>query len=151
MKSHIYTRLTLALLLSAGAMLAQVASSVVGTVVDPADAVVANAPVTLTSVDTGAERTATTDSLGTYRFTNVNPGAYSVDVKATGFKSFTQGGVVVTANETHTVNKITLQLGNVSESVSVTAEAAQVQLSSSEKSQTVDSKDLDSLTLKGRD
>ena len=43
MKSHTYTRLALALLLSCGALLAQVASSVVGTVVDPADAVVANA------------------------------------------------------------------------------------------------------------
>ncbi len=145
------SQLALAFALSSLTLFAQVSSQIVGTVVDPADAVVANAPVTLTSTDTGAVRTATTDSLGTYRFTNINPGTYSVEVKATGFKSFTQGGVVVTANETHTVNKITLQLGNVSESVSVTDEVAQVQLSSSEKSQTVDSKDLDSLTLKGRD
>src|SRR6185503_21092548 len=151
MKSHIYTRLTLTLLLSCGALLAQVASSVVGTVVDPADAVVASAPVTLTSVDTGAERTATTDSLGTYRFTNVTPGTYNVTVKAAGFKAITKTGVAVTANETHNAGQITLQLGAVSESVSVTAEAAQVQLNSSEKSNTVDSKDLDSLTLKGRD
>jgi hypothetical protein len=150
-KRRFISQLALAFAFSSLTLFAQVSSQIVGTVVDPADAVVANAPVTLTSTDTGAVRTATTDSLGTYRFTNVNPGTYSVDVKAAGFKSFTQGGVVVTANETHTVNKITLQLGNVSESVSVTAEVAQVQLSSSEKSQTVDSKDLDSLTLKGRD
>lgn len=150
-KRRFISQLALAFAFSSLTLFAQVSSQIVGTVVDPADAVVANAPVTLTSTETGAVRTATTDSIGTYRFTNVNPGTYSVGVKATGFKSFTQGGVVVTANETHTVNKITLQLGNVSESVSVTAEVAQVQLSSSEKSQTVDSKDLDSLTLKGRD
>jgi hypothetical protein len=151
MKSHIYARLTLGLLLSCGAMLAQVASSVVGTVVDPANAVVADAPVTLTSVGTGAERSATTDSLGTYRFTNVTPGTYNVTVKATGFKAITKTGIIVSANETHNAGSITLQLGAVSESVSVTAEAAQVQLNSSEKSNTVDTKDLESLTLKGRD
>ncbi len=44
-----------------------------------------------------------------------------------------------------------LTVGSVSESISVTAEAAQVQLSSSEKAQTVDGQDLDDLTLKGRD
>ncbi|HXE62102.1 MAG TPA: TonB-dependent receptor [Bryobacteraceae bacterium] len=151
MKYSYISQIALAFAFSSLTLFAQVSSQIVGTVVDPADAAVANAPVTLTSTDTGAVRTATTDTIGTYRFTNVNPGTYSVGVKATGFKSFTQGGVVVTANETHTVNKITLQLGNVSESISVTDEVAQVQLSSSEKSQTVDAKDLDSLTLKGRD
>ncbi len=150
-KIRFFSQLALAFAVSTLTLFAQVSSQIVGTVVDPADAAVANAPVTLTFTETGAVRTATTDNLGTYRFTNVTPGTYSVNVKATGFKAFTQGGVVVTANETHNVNKITLQLGNVSESISVTDEVAQVQLSSSEKSQTVDSKDLDSLTLKGRD
>jgi hypothetical protein len=128
-----------------------VSSSVVGSVVDPADAVVSGAPTTLTSVDTGAVRTATTDSLGTYRFTEVPAGTYNVTVKATGFKSETQTGIVVTAQETHNAGKMILALGSVSDSISVTAEAAQVQLSSSEKSQTVDSAALDDLTLKGRD
>ncbi|HVW07151.1 MAG TPA: TonB-dependent receptor, partial [Bryobacteraceae bacterium] len=151
MKSRIFAQLALAFAVSSLTLFAQVSSQIVGTVVDPADAAVVGAPVTLTSTETGAVRNAQTDNLGTYRFTNVEPGTYSVTVKASGFKAFTQGGVVVTANETHNVNKISLQLGNVTESISVTDEVAQVQLSSSEKSQTVDSKDLDSLTLKGRD
>jgi len=46
---------------------------------------------------------------------------------------------------------MSLQIGSATESVTVSAEAAQVQLNSSEKSQTVDSKDLEDLTLKGRD
>jgi len=123
----------------------------VGSVVDPADAVIAGAPVTLVSADTGAVRSGLTDSLGTYRFTNLEPGTYNVTVKATGFKSETQTGIVVTAQETHNAGKMVLQLGSVSESISVTAEAAQVQLASAEKSQTVDSQDLGALTLKGRD
>jgi hypothetical protein len=133
-------------------LLAQtVTSSIVGSVVDPADAVVAGAPVTLTSADTGAVRTSTTDSLGTYRFTEVVPGTYNVTIKATGFKSETQTGIVVSAQETHNAGKMTLQIGSISESVSVTAEAAEVQLASAEKSQTVDNNDLEDLTLKGRD
>ena len=152
MKSNNYMRFVAALALSCAGVFAQtVTSSIVGSVVDPADAVVSGAPVTLTSVETGATRTASTDSLGTYHFTQVEPGTYSVTVKATGFKSETQTGIVVTAQETHNAGKMILPLGNVAESISVTAEAAQVQLASSEKASTVDSAALDDLTLKGRD
>ena len=147
-----YTCIVFALALCCASLFGQtVSSSIVGSVVDPADAVVSGAPVTLNSVDTGAIRTATTDSLGTYRFTEVAPGTYNVTIKAAGFKSETQTGIVVTAQETHNSGKMVLALGALTESVSVTAEAAQVQLSSSEKAQTVDSAALDDLTLKGRD
>ena len=152
MKLQNYARLVLALALSCVGLYAQnVSSSIVGAVVDPANAVIVGAPVTLVSVDTSATRQAVTDSLGTYRFQNVVPGTYNVTVKATGFKSETQTGIMVSAAETHNAGKMILALGSVSESISVTAEAAQVQLSSSEKAQTVDSAALDALTLKGRD
>ena len=152
MKNQKFLVAILALVLCSASLFAQtVTSAIVGSVVDPANAVVAGAPVTLNSADTGGVRTAVTDSLGTYRFTNVEPGTYNVVVKAPGFKSETQTGIVVTAEETHNAGKMILQLGATSESISVTAEAAAVQLQSSEKSQTVDSADLDSLTLKGRD
>ena len=128
-----------------------VTSSIVGTVVDPANAAVVGVPVTLTNVGTGSIRTGTTDDTGTYRFQDVEPGTYNVIVKGTGFKSETQTGIVVLANETHNAGRMILQLGSVSESISVTAEVAQVQLASSEKSETVDSAQLDNLTLKGRD
>src|SRR5580692_9013544 len=77
-----------------------VSSSLVGTVVDPADAVVANVPVTLTNPDTGATRTANTDSSGTYRFLELVPGTYSVTIKAPGFKTSSQTDIVVAAEET---------------------------------------------------
>ena len=128
-----------------------ITSSLVGTVVDPADAAVINAPVILTATDTKSTRTANTDSAGTYRFQSIDPGTYTITVKAPGFKTETQVNIVVAASETHNGGKMILQLGNLSDSISVTAEAAQVQLQSSEKSQTVDSASLDNLTLKGRD
>src|SRR6185312_8844207 len=146
------TRSVFALVLCCGSLLGQtITSSLIGTVVDPADAAVVGAPVTLTDVATKAERTATTDSSGTYRFLSLDPGTYNVTVKANGFKAVTQTGIVISASETHSGGKMVLQLGSVSESISVTAEAAQVQLSSSEKSQTVDAGQLNDLTLKGRD
>ena len=146
------TRSVFALALCCAGMYAQtVSSSLEGVVVDPADAAVANAPVTLINNDTKASRTANTDNTGTYRFLQVDPGTYTVTVKASGFKTETQTGLVISAQETHNGGKMVLQLGSVSESISVTAEAAQVQLASSEKSQTVDSAALEDLTLKGRD
>ena len=109
-----YTRIVFALALCCASLFGQtVSSSIVGAVVDPADAVISGAPVTLTSVDTGATRIGTTDSLGTYRFTNVEAGIYNVTVKATGFKSETQTGIVVTAQETHNAGKMILALGSV--------------------------------------
>ena len=152
MKLGNYARVIFALALSCATIFGQtVTSSLVGTVVDPTDAVVAGAPVTLLSVDTGAVRTATTDNLGTFRFVNLEPGIYNVTVKAVGFKAETQTGIVVTAQETHNAGKMTMQIGSGTDSITVSAEAAQVQLNSSEKSQTVDSKELENLTLKGRD
>lgn len=152
MKLRRYTRIVFALALCCAGMYGQtVSSSLQGVVVDPADAAIANAPVTMTNTDTKVSRTANTDNTGTYRFLQVDPGTYDVTVKATGFKAETTTGIVVAAQETHNAGKMVLQLGSVSESISVTAEAAQVQLSSSEQSKTVDSSDLADITLKGRD
>src|SRR5690349_4368324 len=115
-------RSVLALALFCAGLPAQtVSSSLLGTVVDPADAAVANAPVTLTDLGTKSTRTANTDNSGTYRFLSLDPGSYTLTVKATGFKTLTQTGIVIAASETHNGGKMVLQLGNVAESISVTA------------------------------
>src|SRR5579885_858319 len=133
--------------LTAGCLLAQtVSSSMVGTVLDPAGAVVPNATVTLTEVDTGNSRTTSTDTAGVFRFLNLAPGNYTVSIQATGFKTLSKTNVMVAANETRDVGKIALALGNTSETISVVAEATAIQLSSSEKAQLVDSKQLESIT-----
>jgi len=138
-------------LFTAGLFGQTVASSVVGTVVDPSSAVVPNAPVTLTENDTGAVRSAASDGSGVFRFLNLVPGTYSVTVKVTGFKSLTQTQVVVEANQTRDLGKLTLDLGNTTDTVSVTAEAATIQLASSEKADAVAGKELSDVTLRGRD
>ena len=72
-----------------------VASSLEGTVADPANAVVVDATVRLISAETGAARTGTTDSNGTYRFLNLRPGIYNVTIAAPGFKNETKARIVV--------------------------------------------------------
>jgi hypothetical protein len=128
-----------------------VSSSITGTVLDPASAVVPNAAVTLVDENTGAGRSTTTDGSGVFRFLNVNPSSYKVSIEVTGFKSLVQTNILVSANETRDVGKLGLALGNTSEKVSVVAEATAIQLASSEKSQLVDGKQLNDITLKGRD
>jgi hypothetical protein len=153
MKLKKYARIVFALALC-GAFSAYgqtVSSSLQGVVVDQSDAAVANAPVTLTNPETKQTRTAVTDNAGTYRFLQLDPATYNLTVKANGFKAETQTGIVIAAQETHNGGKMVLQVGSVSDSISVTAEVAQIQLSSSERGATIDSADLDDLTLKGRD
>ena len=59
---------------------------VTGTVTDPSGAAVPNANVTLKNNDTGATQNTTTNSTGAYRFALLNPGSYSLSVKAPGFQ-----------------------------------------------------------------
>lgn len=119
--------------------------------VDQSNAVVVGAPVILTSAETGAVRTAATDSYGTFPFQNLLPGKYDITVKAGGLKTVTQTGLDAAAEETHNAGRIVLEIGNIAETLTVKAEAAQVETSSSENSATVNSANLEDLTLKGRD
>jgi hypothetical protein len=128
-----------------------VSSSLVGTVLDPSSAVVPNAAVTATDQETGAVRAVVTDSSGTFRFLNLTPGEYTVAVTVTGFKSISEKGIILAAQETRDVGKLTLTLGSTTDTIAITAEATPIQLASSEKAQTIDGKQLNDITLKGRD
>src|SRR5579863_357072 len=140
------------LALACAPALAQTVNSiVVGRVVDPANASVASAAVTLTDQDTGAIRKAISDSSGNFRFPDVLPGTYFISIQVTGFKGLLEHGIAVSASETHDVGTLTLQIGNVTESVSVMATATPIQLGSSEQSQEIDANQLKNVTLKGRD
>ena len=145
------TLLSLLALLAVSVFGQTVSSSLIGTVLDPADAVIPNASVTLTEEQTATTRQTVTDSSGVFRFLNLTPGNYSVTVQMGGFKSFVQSRIVVGAQETRDVGRLTLEIGSSSEKISIMAEATPVQTSSSEKSQMVDGHQLNDITLKGRD
>jgi hypothetical protein len=133
-------------------LLGQTVSSVLqGTVIDPANAVVPNAQVKVMATQTGAMRATVTDSTGLFRFLDLEPGPYSISIAAPGFKGYQQTNIILNANETRDVGKLSLAIGSAGETVTVTAEAVAIQLASSEKAVLVDGTQLSNVTLRGRD
>jgi hypothetical protein len=128
-----------------------VTSTIVGTVVDPSGAAIPHAQVTLTNVGTNASRTTTTGSSGIFRFPSLQAGTYSVAVSATGFKKFSTTDIELNASSTRDLGKIALQVGAVTESVTVTAAATPIQTASSEIGSTITGSAITALPLRGRD
>jgi hypothetical protein len=140
------------LILLPGLLEAQnISSSLSGTVQDPTGAVVAAARVTLTSEDTGFIRTVTTTHGGFFSFPDLTPATFSLEVTAPGFKTYRQTGIDIGSSAQHSAGAIRLQLGEVSDAVTVTADAATVNTISGEKSSSLNSRDLEGLALRGRD
>ena len=123
--------------------------TVEGTVLDPSQAAVADAQVSLTNTGTQEKRVSPTSSEGLYQFVNVVPGQYRLDVEKAGFKHFTRTDVVVQVNQdTHIV--ATLAVGQVSETVEVTGEVPLLQPETSSLGQVVEQRKANELPLNGR-
>lgn len=115
-----------AALLSASANAQVLYGSMVGNVVDNNGAAVPSATVRITNKATNQSREVVTGSEGTYNFSTVQTGFYDISVSKTGFKTFTRSNVEVTLNNI-TRSDISLEVGQVSETVSVTADAVLLQ------------------------
>jgi hypothetical protein len=100
--------------------------SIVGNVVDPSEAPVPGATVTVTQKETGLSRSTTTSELGSYSFPNLPAGTYEVRVSKSGFQTYTRSDVAVTINSVARVD-VTLAVGAVTETVTVAASAAVLQ------------------------
>src|SRR5689334_12605562 len=110
--------------------------TIVGTVSDSSGAVIPSAQVTLTSLATSEKRTATSDPTGGYTFVNLLPGEYRVEVEKEGFKRFTREPVVVQVNQSTRID-VALQLGQVSQTVEVTAQTPLLQTTTADLDQVV--------------
>ena len=141
----------LVLLVCAYAMAQTVTGSLVGTVVDPANSVVPGVQILLTNQGTAATSVTVTDNLGLFRFPNLNPATYSVTVEAKGFKKRIVTNIILGLSETRDLGHMTLDIGNVTDEITVTAEATPVQTSSAERSATIDGSQLNTEAIKGRD
>lgn len=100
--------------------------SVVGTVEDPSGSVVPGAAVSLVNTETGVTRDVQADDQGRYNLVNVSAGTYNLVVTAPGFRTTTRTGIVVTINTVTRLNA-RLEVGQVSEQVTVSATAAALQ------------------------
>src|SRR5579864_2595524 len=105
--------------LSISAFSQAVNGTLLGTVTDSSGAIVPNAKVTITETNTGISHSAMTNESGNYSFPDLPPGTYDVTVEQSGFKKESRKANDVLVNSTVRVN-ITLQPGNVSETVEVT-------------------------------
>ncbi len=123
-----------------------------GIVQDPTGAVVPDAKVVIKSVDTGVTRNAVTGNDGLFIFNAVDPATYNLTITAkAGFKVYDEQNIVLTANERRDLGKITLAIGSLTETVSVTATSTPVQTSSGENSKLIEAAQLANITIKGRD
>ena len=109
-----------------------------GTITDPSGATLAGATVTARNMDTGLSITTASTDAGLYSVPNLPPGRYSVSAEAPSLKKYTQEGVTVATGTAVTLD-IQMQLGAVSENVTVIADASQLQTATSEVGATVQS------------
>ncbi len=105
--------------------------SIVGTVEDQTGAVVPNATVNIVNNATGLSRETSTDEGGRYLLQNVLPGSYELKVTAAGFRTLTRSDVVVSINTVTRVD-LRLELGLVTEAVTVAAAATMLQTDKSD-------------------
>jgi hypothetical protein len=120
-----------------------------GKVFDTSGAVVPAVEVTATSESTGAVQSSTTDTSGFYSFPSLPRGNYRVRVSKEGFRISERSSVVVEAASRLALD-FTLDVGQVTEAVSVTAQALQVQTGSGDVSNVVTERQLSQIALNGR-
>lgn len=124
-------------------------SDIVGTVVDQSDQAVPGATVTVTSIGTGATRTATTDSAGGFRVPNLQPGRYEVSAEAANFSKSVVKDIELNVGVDFSFT-MELKPGAISETVEVTAEGALVQTTRSDLDTSISPKEIENLPLLNR-
>jgi len=137
------------LLTASTAAMAQDNATINGTVVDSTGAVVPNAAITITNPATGQVRESVSNTSGAYRFANVGVGTYTLSASVSGFQKYTKTDVVVDVAATVEAD-ITLTVGSQSQTVTVAAEALQVQSETSEVSTLISGEQVSQLATNGR-
>ncbi len=128
---------------------AQVTAAISGKVEDPAGMAVDGAAITVTSVETGAVRTTTTDQTGSYSVLSLPLGAQEVKAEKKGFKSALRTGISLDVGADAVVN-LRLEVGDLAQQVTVSAENPIVNTTTSQTSGLVDERDVKDLPLNGR-
>ena len=124
--------------------------SIVGTVSDSTGAIIPGASVTLTNLGTSDKRTMVSTDSGSYRFVNLVPGKYRVEVEQSGFKRFSREPVVVEVESTVRID-VALEVGELSQTVEVQGEVTPLlQSDTSSLGQVVEARKVTEMPLNGR-
>ncbi len=121
-----------------------------GTVTDASGAILAGATVKLTADLSQQDRLFTTSTNGSFIFTNLFPGNYTITVTAPGFKTYQQRSIALGAQERVDLHEIQLQLGEITTTVEVQAEAARVATDSSDRSIAIGLRQIEDTPTRGR-
>ena len=150
-RTHVLIALIGALGLAATAAAQLTTGTISGTVKDPQGGVIPGATVVLTSETRGTQLPAAmTNSNGDFVVANVAPDTYSITVTMDGFKTLKRGGISVSAGDRVGIGALTIEVGGLSESVSVQAESPMVQTQSGERSFTVTTNAVENLPISNR-
>src|SRR5579864_180004 len=129
---------------------AQVSTATIsGVVQDQSGASIAGATVTIRNVETGAVRTVTSDAGGRYTAPDLSLGSYEVEGQQSGFQTEVRSGITLTVGRESVVN-LALKVGQISDKVTITAEAPLVESTTSAMSSLVDERTIRDLPLNGR-
>src|SRR5262249_27701840 len=130
-------------------MPAQIQGTIGGYVKDATGAVAPNSAIRLTNERTGAVRTVLADAAGFYQFLGLVSGTYAIEAEVPGFKKYRNAGVRLRLDENVRAD-IFMEVGQVTESVEVSAQAALIDTRSSQTSATIDDRRIVDLPLRGR-
>ena len=118
-------------------------------VVSGPDGVLPGATVSLLDNKSGTEKTTTTNDVGAYTFPQLDPGIFTLTVKSNGFKTSTRTNIEIIVGQEYSLN-VGLEIGSVSETVTVSAGQDIVNSTSAEIGQTLNNRQLTELPLNGR-
>lgn len=123
--------------------------NITGTVTDPSGSVIAGASVTVVNTGTGTSRTTQTTSAGIFFLNNLPVGNYRLTVESQGFKKYEARDIRLDVNDRLSF-AVRMQIGGVTETVEVSAEAAQIQTESGEISNLIGAAQTQAMPLNGR-
>jgi len=140
---------TLLLVLTGKPLHAQSTGTIQGTVLDTQQAAVAGAKVTVKNLATGLERSMDTDSSGSFSFPALPSGNYKVEIRKDGFQTLVIASFTLDVATTAAKN-YTLQLGQVAQTMEITADAPVIEAGTITVGQSIDQKTVQEIPLNGR-
>ena len=145
-----HSSLLLIVFCAASSALCQInTATLVGTVTDPSGAVISGATITVANVRTGVVRKSQTNETGAYEVPLITVGEYTIAAEQAGFKRAERTGVTLDAGQKAKIDLV-LQVGDVMESVTVSAAAPLLNTQTPERGQVISSMQVSNLPLNGR-
>ncbi len=124
-------------------------ATLTGRISDPSGAAIPGATIQVKNTGTNEVATAITDDQGNYRVPLLKPGTYSLTAELTGFKKYVQDGVALSVSQVATLN-ITMEIGQLTEQVTVTANAEILETSTANRGSVIDNQQVREFPLNAR-